>query len=407
MAKIYKTIGDVSAYAAVKKYGYIEAKDEREFAEQLIEALRSGGYAEQAAQSASDAESAKDDAESAKDQAEAMLSVITSEFNSSVTYPVGSYCFHEGNLYECVEEHTGAWNGSHFSQAVVGEQLADLRIELDDAVSDIADVKSDLEQLGLTDPMKVALLDCFRNVAWISESGQEYYNALEDALYPNEYPKITAVFDAGANVIYTDDSIESLKQYLTVTYYETDQSEGTTIASADYSVSGSLVVGTSTIRVLYNNLSTTVTIYNVVDYYNIFNWSTTDRLAKLNRLAGNYPLSDGTTYTAQFGDVDSSRAGVVALRGKKSILYNSNHQDSIYYPIPVPASAASVQISSSASTEIAVVFWNYDENTQLYTRLGATSYAASPISASMRANTKFVTINTKLLSTDYTVVFSE
>lgn len=37
---------------------------------------------------------------------------------------------------------------------------------------------------GLTDEAKQALLNCFAHVAWIDEDGQDYYDALEDALYP-------------------------------------------------------------------------------------------------------------------------------------------------------------------------------------------------------------------------------
>lgn len=230
MAKIYKTIGDVSAYAAVKKYGYIEAKDEREFAEQLIEALRSGGYAEQAAQSASDAESAKDDAESAKDQAEAMLSVIASEFNSSVTYPVGSYCFYEGDLYECVEEHTGAWNGSHFSQAVVGEQLADLRIELDDAVSDIAAVKSDLNETEVE----------------LVHTGTSHSNALNNAyvwvlttpIPKGAVPSLTVIGDVGATWSYIGD--------MTVYFFEKNSNNTYTVKD---SVSLTTVAGNNVVSI--------------------------------------------------------------------------------------------------------------------------------------------------------------
>ena len=37
---------------------------------------------------------------------------------------------------------------------------------------------------GLTNDIKQALLDCFQNVAWINDDGEEYYDELYDALYP-------------------------------------------------------------------------------------------------------------------------------------------------------------------------------------------------------------------------------
>lgn len=51
---------------------------------------------------------------------------------------------------------------------------------------DIAGLKDDLEQIvpGLSEEAKVALLDCFAHVAWIDEYGQDYYDALEEALNP-------------------------------------------------------------------------------------------------------------------------------------------------------------------------------------------------------------------------------
>lgn len=39
---------------------------------------------------------------------------------------------------------------------------------------------------GLTDDVKTALLNCFQHVAWIDNQGQTYYNALYNALYPDQ-----------------------------------------------------------------------------------------------------------------------------------------------------------------------------------------------------------------------------
>ena len=38
----------------------------------------------------------------------------------------------------------------------------------------------------LSNDVKRALLDCFNNVVWANANGQEYYNALRDALYPQQ-----------------------------------------------------------------------------------------------------------------------------------------------------------------------------------------------------------------------------
>ena len=40
--------------------------------------------------------------------------------------------------------------------------------------------------VGLSEEVKTALLNCFSNVAWANENGLEYYTALRNALYPQQ-----------------------------------------------------------------------------------------------------------------------------------------------------------------------------------------------------------------------------
>lgn len=83
---------------------------------------------------------------------------------------------------------------------------------------------------------------------------------------PATLTSISAVFDQGDNVIYDTDALDSLKQYLTVTATYSDSSTAT-VPSADYTLSGTLAEGTSTITVAYSGKSTTfnatVTHYDV------------------------------------------------------------------------------------------------------------------------------------------------
>ena len=54
---------------------------------------------------------------------------------------------------------------------------------------EITDLKGDLEDIApgvWSDTAKDALLACFAHVAWIDDNGQDYYDALETALYPDE-----------------------------------------------------------------------------------------------------------------------------------------------------------------------------------------------------------------------------
>lgn len=113
---------------------------------------------------------------------------------------------------------------------------------------------------GLNEAVKQALLICFENVAWINEQGQAYYNMLYNALYqPTNLVSISAVFTQGSAVIYDTDSLDSLKQYLEVTAIYSD-STTETLADNDYTLSGTLTVGTSTITVSYGGKTATFTV---------------------------------------------------------------------------------------------------------------------------------------------------
>lgn len=111
---------------------------------------------------------------------------------------------------------------------------------------------------GLTEDVKTALLACFEKVAWIDENGQDYYDALYDALYPPaDLVSISAVFTQGSAVIYDTDSIDTLKQYLVVTAH---MSDSTTQTVTNYVLSGTLSAGTSTITVAYGGKTTTFSV---------------------------------------------------------------------------------------------------------------------------------------------------
>lgn len=189
---------------------------------------------------------------------------------------------------------------------------------------------------GLSEQAKQALLNCFRNVAWSNESGQEYYDALETALgreiihsvtnvlsgcstsnptstvedgsayyatitaseghslvgatvsitmggssvigyYQNgtisipsvtgdviisvtasaEVLSISAAFSQGTATVYDTDSLDTLRQYLVVT---ANYSDGSSATVTDYTLSGTLTEGTSTITV---NCGNKVTTFNV------------------------------------------------------------------------------------------------------------------------------------------------
>lgn len=70
---------------------------------------------------------------------------------------------------------------------------------------------------------------------------------------------ISAVFTQGQAVIYSTDSLDVLKQYLVVTAAYSDSSTGV-VSAEDYTLSGTLTEGTSTITVIYGGESDTFSV---------------------------------------------------------------------------------------------------------------------------------------------------
>lgn len=116
-----------------------------------------------------------------------------------------------------------------------------------------------LTAADLDDSFKDALLDCFANVAWATEGGQRYYDALEAALYPPaDLLSISAAFEQGETVIYDTDGLDALKPMLTVT---ANYDNGTSKTVTDYTLSGTLTAGTSTITVSYGGKTATFDVF--------------------------------------------------------------------------------------------------------------------------------------------------
>ncbi len=216
-----------------------------------------------------------------------------------------------------------------------------------DAISDLTAAIAAIGS-GISDIAKAALLACFRHVAWTDEHGQTYYDALESALYADQYPKITATFNPGTNIIYTDDALSTLKQYLTVKHYESASDSGITVSANDYTLTGVLTEGTSTIRVSYNDLTTAFTINGVVDFYNTWSWSIGG--GTLQKVVGSVDpnQSDTTMYPSRIlaSIINNKRRTYPVLRGRAP--YYEERKTGVatmYYPVPVPLNANHVKIT--------------------------------------------------------------
>ena len=158
---------------------------------------------------------------------------------------------------------------------------------------------------------------------------------------------ITAVFTQPQTTIYTDDSLDSLKSYLVVTYYTAPGATGTVLADSAYTLVGTLTEGTSVITASYHGLTDTFEV-TVVDFYNIHTWSMSD--GNLTKLVGNVnpDQSDTTKYPSRMfyrADMINRRTYPVTKGKAPYYIYNQTGVPSSYYPIPVPPNANHYKIT--------------------------------------------------------------
>ena len=65
--------------------------------------------------------------------------------------------------------------------------ITDTTLSVEGKPADAKAVGDALASVELSEDLKTALLNCFAHVAWTDEHGQDYYDALEEALYPSQY----------------------------------------------------------------------------------------------------------------------------------------------------------------------------------------------------------------------------
>ena len=148
-----------------------------------------------------------------------------------------------------------------YSSGSVGGELSTLKDGFDDLDDRVTALEQGGSGSGLTEDIKQALLQIAEKVAYIDDHGQDYYDALEDALYPPaELVRISAVYTQSGTVYDTAD-LNSLRDDLVVTAHYSD---GTSGGVTSYTLSGTLTVGTSTVTVNYGGKSTTFNV-NVDD----------------------------------------------------------------------------------------------------------------------------------------------
>lgn len=104
----------------------------------------------------------------------------------------------------------------------------------------------------------MALIDTLKKLRWDTTDGEETLEDLEDILLQQkQVVSLSAVFEQGQTVIYNTQSLESLREYLTVTATYADTTTGEVTG---YTLSGYLTPGTSTITVTYRGITTTFNV---------------------------------------------------------------------------------------------------------------------------------------------------
>lgn len=170
----------------------------------------------------------------------------------------------EEDLSGGVGEYVTDWLNEHVDpvgSAVVVDNTLSITGAAADAKKtgdELTSLKEDISHIGgLSEDIKQAMLQIAEKVAYIDEDGQDYYDALYNALYPPaDLVSISAVYTQTKTVYITDD-LDKLKSDLVVTAHMSDSTTRTVTA---YTLSGTLTVGTSTITVSYSGKTTTFSV---------------------------------------------------------------------------------------------------------------------------------------------------
>lgn len=167
------------------------------------------------------------------------------------------------------------------SEPISLTELTDIRVGEDGTVYDTAgdavreqinDLKSQITN-SMPREVKLALDTMLLNmVVKDDDVFRDEYNTFHTWAYAVNLLSISAVFDSGTDTIYTDDSLDDLKQYLTVT---ASYDDGTSSEVSGYTLSGELTEGTSTITVAYNDKTASFDVAVVAPLYKVPNLDVT------------------------------------------------------------------------------------------------------------------------------------
>ena len=267
----------------------------------------------------------------------------------SITMPTGyeAWIFRLDKEQDYIDAYTSWYRGDIIIQDVITQgtyfiNLGFRKIDhiTEDISADVGFVSNSLiitksSGTGLSDEVKDALLSCFRHVAWIDNDSGSYYE-LEELLISVQ--SITAVFDSQGKTIFTDNSLEDLKQYLVVTAVLDD---GQSRVVTEYELQGTLTGGASTITVIYKTRVADFTV-QVVDLHNTWKYTMGDNMRIVTGSVD--PNQDSAPSRVTFrGDV-TTRKNFNVADGILPFDDYYTHEPTSYYPIPIPKGATQYSV---------------------------------------------------------------
>lgn len=171
-----------------------------------------------------------------------LINSLAPTFDPDEDYLEGNFVLKDGKLYKFNENHdAGAWTGEDVDEVIMSNMLG-----------------GGGGGTGLTNTIKQALLQIAEKIVYIDANGQDYYDDLYDALYPPIPASAISAVYTQSGPVYANESLNSLKADLvvTATYPTGDE----VLDASQYTLSGTLEAGTSTITVGFQELTTTFTV---------------------------------------------------------------------------------------------------------------------------------------------------
>ena len=161
-----------------------------------------------------------------------------------------------------------------------------------------------------------ALISIFKDIPYINGDSEKYINEIKSLLEDKNKSlmSISAIYNAGSHTVYPWDTLDSLRDYLTVTAYYDD---GTNDTVVDYAIFGSLSAANSIVTVGYLTRTINVTIPVNIDASLAYCITAGTSLSGIDSIDTNVMLSNTNKSVTIVGDVTDAE---IATRQRTVIM---------------------------------------------------------------------------------------